>query len=77
MKLSQADLEKAAEMSEGLAGSDVESACRKARLAALQEHLSVRGVDTVSAPQGLPVPTFAELKEALREILLRSHKSSS
>jgi transitional endoplasmic reticulum ATPase len=63
------DLKKLARMSEGFVGSDIESACRRARLTAIQKHLSPieKGAQVGEGPR----VDIGDFQEALEEVRKR------
>jgi transitional endoplasmic reticulum ATPase len=63
------DLKKLARMSEGFVGSDIESLCRRARLRAIQKHLSPieKAAQLVEGPR----VDIEDFQEALEEVKKR------
>ncbi len=63
------DLKKLAGMSQGLVGSDIESVCRRARLAAMQKHFP--SGDTSAQVGEVPRADMEDFQEALEEVKKR------
>jgi transitional endoplasmic reticulum ATPase len=63
------DLKKLARMSEGFVGSDIESVCRKARLTAIQKHLS--SIEKAAQVGEGPRVDIGDFQEALEEVKKR------
>jgi transitional endoplasmic reticulum ATPase len=63
------DLKRLARMSEGFVGSDIESVCRRARLAAMQKHLPP--IEKVAQVGAVPRVDIEDFQEALEEVRKR------
>jgi transitional endoplasmic reticulum ATPase len=69
MRIGMSDLTGLARMSEGFVGSDIESVCRRARLAAMQKHL--HAIDKPARGGHGPRATVEDFEEALEEVRKR------